>query len=64
MVGVTLCPSDDGDGLNPASIRLIPASGEPPFLIYDSTKHPASIFAMQKYAERETNFTEAISSAM
>lgn len=49
-----LLPQSEGEtGLNPPSVKIVPLSEEPGFFVYDSRKHPSSMFAMGGYENEE-----------
>jgi hypothetical protein len=56
-----LLPSTDADtGVNLPVVRVIPCSGKPSFLVYDSRKHPSSMFAMGGYENQEPLFDDPL----
>jgi hypothetical protein len=46
------------DDLRPTAVRLVPIDGRPSFLVYDSRKHPASLFASKRYSNIEPEFAK------
>ena len=50
-------PESDSEELFPAAVRLRSLTNQKQFLIYDTRHHPASMYAMEEYAKKETIFS-------
>jgi hypothetical protein len=57
---LVLPATPEGEEMIPPAVKLTNADGTRSFLLYDPRKHPANLFAWDKYAKVEPRFAEPL----